>query len=578
MKKQPLFRFYLEHRKYLPKILVIVLFSLFAGLFKSVTSTLWGRTVDFGVAGEISLMIGSAAALVGVILLDCANTALQYHIIGKVVEPMFHEIRCDAFDRLSRSDPAYFSRNFRTGDTATRLNTDIDILNNFTAGSISFFSKLILQGVISLISCLFLSWRMAIVQWLIVPTSVFLLNRISKPIQKAVRQSYEGVGSAMNVAAEAFHGNLTVKAFAMEHALGKKFDKAVDESLDSKMRSEKINRKLTGVKYLASVLQTMVLFLAGSVLVTKGFVSIGTLTAFLLLNNYVSETLSEMDYILGQWRRTSANAERYFELIEIPQEQNGGEKKGWSDVPCVAENLCFSYDGETQVLNNLNIKIEPGKHVAIIGESGCGKSTVLRMISRFYPPTSGTLKLFGANAEEWNAENLRQNITIVTQDPVLFDGSIYENALYGNYRLSRTRCERVLKEVDLWDFVCSLPKGMDSDIGERGKTLSGGQKQRLCIARAMVKTAPLVLLDEPTSALDNQTEQEVQRALDKLLVGRSAVIVAHRLSTVQNADYLYVMDGGTVCEEGTPTELYNKKGKYYEMYCKQNNLKGGDEQ
>lgn len=563
----------MEHRKHLPKILVIVLFSLFAGLFKSVTSTLWGQTVDFGVAGEITFMIRSAVLLVGVILFDCTCTALQYHVIGKVVEPMFHEIRCHAFEKLSRSDP---SHNFKTGDTATRLNTDIDILNNFTAGSISFFSRLILQGIVALISCLFLSWQMSIVQWLIVPTSVFLLNRISKPIQKAVRQSYEGVGAAMNVAAEAFHGNLTVKAFSMETALGKKFDKAVDDSFASKMKSEKINRKLTGVKHLAGVLQTMVLFLAGSVLVTRGVVSVGTLTAFLLLNNYVSETLSEMDYILGQWRRTSANAERYFELMEIPQEQNGGEAKALSEKPCVAENLCFSYDGETQVLKNLSIQIEPGKQVAIIGESGCGKSTVLRMLCRFYLPTSGSLKLFGVNADEWNAEDLRRNISIVTQEPVLFDGTIYENIVYGNPMLSRLGCEMVLKKVNLWDFVCSLPNGMDSEIGERGKTLSGGQKQRLCIARAIVKNAPLVLLDEPTSALDNQTEQEVQRALDKLLKGRSAVIVAHRLSTVQNVDYIYVMEDGMVCEEGTPGELYNLKGKYYEMYCKQNGEKGGD--
>ena len=571
--RQPLLRLYLENRRYIPGLALILLISLLAGGLKLAASTLWGQAVDFGVAGRISPMLWAAGAMALVILVDCARTAVHYHIIGRVTETMFRDVRMKAFRKLTTGDAATLERDFRTGDTATRLNSDIDVLNNFTAGHVSNFSRLLFQGVVALAGCLFLSWQMSLAYLVVLPLSLWIVKRVSAPIQAKTKSSLDSTGAAMSVAAEAIQGALTVKAFGAEEELARRFDAAVDSATQQKVQSEKISQKLTGVKYAANVIQTMALFLLGSVLVTRGAVSVGTLVAFLALSNYITEPFGQLDYMISQVRRATATAQRYFEVMDVPNEADGPVTRPASLVPCQAQELAFSYDGQNRVLQDITLRIAQGQQVAVVGESGCGKSTLLRMLCRFYLPQAGSLRLFGVEAKDWQGEALRQHIALVTQNSTLFDGSVYENVVYGKPGLTRAECRAALEAVELWDFVSQLPDGMDHPIGEGGAALSGGQKQRLCIARALVKEAPLVLLDEATSALDTQTEKEVQAALDKLLAGRSAVIVAHRLTTVQNAHYVYVLEQGHVLEEGPPKELLAKRGRYYEM-CKLQGLAG----
>lgn len=571
--RQPLLRLYLENRRYIPGLALILLISLLAGGLKLAAYTLWGQAVDFGVAGRISPMLWGAGAMALVILVDCARTAVHYHIIGRVTETMFRDVRMKAFRKLTTGDAATLERDFRTGDTATRLNSDIDVLNNFTAGHVSNFSRLLFQGVVALAGCLFLSWQMSLAYLVVLPLSLWIVKRVSAPIQAKTKSSLDSTGAAMSVAAEAIQGALTVKAFGAEEELARRFDTAVDSATQQKVQSEKISQKLTGVKYAANVLQTMALFLLGSVLVTRGAVSVGTLVSFLALSNYITEPFGQLDYMISQVRRATATAQRYFEVMDVPNEADGPVTRPASLVPCQAQELAFSYDGKNRVLQDITLRIAQGQQVAVVGESGCGKSTLLRMLCRFYLPQAGSLRLFGVEAKDWQGEALRQHIALVTQNSTLFDGSVYENVAYGKPGLTRAECRAALEAVELWDFVSQFPDGMDHPIGEGGAALSGGQKQRLCIARALVKEAPLVLLDEATSALDTQTEKEVQAALDKLLAGRSAVIVAHRLTTVQNAHYVYVLEQGHVLEEGPPKELLAKRGRYYEM-CKLQGLAG----
>ena len=571
--RQPLLRLYLENSRYIPGLALILLISLLAGGLKLAASTLWGQAVDFGVAGRISPMLWAAGAMALVILVDCARTAVHYHIIGRVTETMFRDVRRKAFRKLTTGDSATLERDFRTGDTATRLNSDIDVLNNFTAGHVSNFSRLLFQGVVALAGCLFLSWQMSLAYLVVLPLSLWIVKRVSAPIQAKTKSSLDSTGAAMSVAAEAIQGALTVKAFGAEEELARRFDAAVDSATQQKVQSEKISQKLTGVKYAANVIQTMALFLLGSVLVTRGAVSVGTLVSFLALSNYITEPFGQLDYMISQVRRATVTAQRYFEVMDVPDEADGPVTRPASLVPCQAQELAFSYDGKNRVLQDITLRIAQGQQVAVVGESGCGKSTLLRMLCRFYLPQAGSLRLFGVEAKDWQGEALRQHIALVTQNSTLFDGSVYENVAYGKPGLTRAECRAALEAVELWDFVSQFPDGMDHPIGEGGAALSGGQKQRLCIARALVKEAPLVLLDEATSALDTQTEKEVQAALDKLLAGRSAVIVAHRLTTVQNAHYVYVLEQGHVLEEGPPKELLAKRGRYYEM-CKLQGLAG----
>lgn len=572
-----LLRFYIDNRKYLPGILLIVGLSLVSGMLKMLSATYWGRSLDYGVAGQTADMLSAAGMMAFFILLDCARTALHYRIIGHITEDMFLGVRSRAFEKLVRGDMSVLERQFRTGDVATRLNGDIDFLSTFSAGHISDFSRKIFSGMFGLTACIFISWQLSIAYLIILPVSLWLVSAISSPIQNQSKRSMDQTGSAMSTAVDVISGALTVKAFAAEKVLGRKFDQAIDAAYEQKVRSERLSMKMTGVKYIANVAQTMSLFLIGSWLVSSGRLTVGAFASFVTLSVYITEFFGHSDYMFKSVRNASACAQRYYEVLEIPDEPAGPVRRpvGERPVPCAAQALEFSYEsGGEPALNRLDLRVPPGKKIAVIGASGCGKSTLVKLICRFYIPTGGSLSLFGAQAEEWDPDALREKLSIVTQDPCLFDGSFYENVAYGRHgAVTREECEAALRSVSLWDFVSAFPEGMDHSIGESGQELSGGQKQRLCIARAMVKQAPLVLLDEATSALDLQTEREVQASLDKLLEGRSAVIIAHRLSTIQDADYIYVLDGGKTVEEGAPHDLLERRGRYYEM-CRMQGLEG----
>ncbi|MDE6838355.1 MAG: ABC transporter ATP-binding protein/permease [Acutalibacter sp.] len=566
MDMNPLLRFYVDNKKYLPGILTIVGISLASGVLKMLAAAFWGKAVDFGLAGLVNDMLFAAALMAVFILLDGARTAVHYHIIGRITENMFVEVRARAFRKLTHGEPSVLGHHFRTGDVATRLNSDIDLLSTFSAGHVSNFSRLIFSGVFGLLACIFMSWQLSLAYVVILPLSLGLVSVISKPIQAQSKRSMDDAGEAMSMVADVITGSLTVKAFGAQKHFQQSFDQAAGELYQLAVRTEKLNRRMTGVKYLANVVQTMCLFLVGSWLVTSGRLSVGAFIAFVTMSNYITDAFSQSDYMFSTVRHVTACAQRYYEVIDIPDELPGlmGLPVD-EDLACEAQGLSFSYDRGSRVLQGLDLRIRAGEKVAVVGPSGCGKSTLVRLLCRFYYPEEGSLRLFGLDSSDWKPDALRSRMAIVTQEPILFDGTVYENVAYGRPGLTRAQCQAVLQEVELWDLVSSWPDGMDHPIGEGGLSLSGGQKQRLCIARAMVKEAPLVLLDEATSALDLETEREVQKGLDKLLRGRAAVIIAHRLSTVRDVDRIYCMEEGRVVEEGAPAALLARKGKYYEM-------------
>lgn len=565
--KNPLFRFYADYKKYWSGLIVIILISLFAGVLKMLVSVMWGQAVDFGLDGHVRQMFYAAAAMFGLVLLDCSRTAIHYHIIGRVTEGIFVEVRTRAFQKLTTGDVAVLENLFRSGDTVTRINHDIETLSEFAAGHVSNFSRLLFQGVFALAGCLFLSWQLFIATCLVIPFSFWIVKKISEPIQAQSKKSMDDTGSAISIAVDTCSGMLTVKAFELEDVLATRFEANVDAAYEQTVRTEKVNKKMTGIKYVANVIQTMSLFLVGSWLVSRGSLRVGSLVAFVTLSNYITESFGMSDYMILQYRRAVANAGRLYEVLDIPEERSGMIREALSEIPCQVIHVDFFYSGEQAILRNLNVVIGSKKHVAVVGASGCGKSTLMKLICRFYLPKSGSMKLFGVESTDWDADALRQNFAIVTQESILFDGSIYENIAYGKPGLSRKECEEALIRVGLEEFVSEYEQGIDYQIGEYGYRLSGGQRQRLCIARAMVKGASLILLDEATSALDVQTEREIQKVLDILLEDCAAIIVAHRLATVQNADYIYCMDRGEILEEGTPQELLSQRGYYYEM-CK----------
>ncbi len=574
-KRSSILRVYKENKRYWGAFALIFGLTMLAGVFKMLSSTFWGDVVDYGIGGEINLMLSSAVFMAVIILLDCTRTSLLYHYMGASVEKLFVEYRTRAFERLNKGDVAVLENDFRSGDTATRINNDIDKLNDFMGGAISNHVRVISQAVFSAIACIFLTWELSLAYFILLPFSIWFLNKISKPIEKQAKQSMDKTGSSASLATDVINGILTVKAFCVQPIMNKKFKELTDKSFEATVNSEKINRAMTGVRYATSVVQTMVLFFVGAVLVSNNLISVGDLVAFITLSVYVSQAFENIDYTLRTFRDGEATAQRVYEVLDIPLEKEGtftGRNEG---ELVKIDNLKFSY-GDTEILKGINLKINSSQKVALIGPSGCGKSTMVKLLCRFYLPNSGTFEFKGEDISLWDGDALRENMAIVSQESVLFDGSVYENISYGGKNITKEQAEYALKEVGLWAFVCSLKDGINHQIGEFGGTLSGGQRQRICIARAMVKNAPLVILDEATSALDTSSENEVQKALDKLLVGKAAVIVAHRLTTIQNVDYIYYFEDGVVAEEGSPHDLLERKGKYYAMCLSQGLVKAGE--
>ena len=563
--KNPLLRFFYDYRRYLPGLLLIVGIAMLSGLLKLAASMFWGQTVDHGIAGEISPMLFTAGFMMLIILLDCVRSAVHYYITGRVTEKMFYDVRRDAFCKTAYSDTLAQEKEYRAGDAATKLNSDIDYLSIFVSGYLPDYPRLVFQAVFGIVGCMFICWQLSLALLVIVPLTVWILQKASEPIRDQSRRSMAHVGSAMNIAAESIWGILAVKAFSSEDTVSRHFSGEIQASCGETLKSEKRSAKLSGIRYLSTALQTMLLFLGGALCLQWDWITVGGLLAFISLSSYISDPLSGLDYILLTIRRETAAAQRFYEAIDIKEEPAGPVTHRADDTPVRMEDIAFSYGPEKPGIGPLTLQIEKNHKVALIGSSGCGKSTLLKLICRFYLPGDGSLRLFGAEASDWNPAALREHMALVTQEPLLFHGSIYENIALGKPGLTRKECQEVLEEVGLWDFVESLPEGMDHEIGESGGQLSGGQMQRLCIARAMVRNAPLVLLDEPTSALDAGTESELQEALDRLLQNRSAVIVAHRLATIRNVDYIYCIEDGQVYEEGTPQALLKAKGRYYQM-------------
>jgi len=283
--------------------------------------------------------------------------------------------------------------------------------------------------------------------------------------------------------------------------------------------------------------------------------------------------LSDLDIVVAN---SLAAIDRIFELFderpEIKDRENAielGRVKGMIEF----DDVTFGYDSDNPILKHISVNIQPGQRVALVGHSGAGKSTFVSLIPRFYDVVSGSIKIDGYDVRDVTLKSLRRQIGMVMQDTVLFNGTIYENILYGNPQASKKEVIAAAKAADAHEFIMSLPNGYNTEVGERGTKLSGGQKQRIAIARAFLKNPPILILDEATSALDSQAENLIQDALNRLMRGRTTIIIAHRLSTIIDADVILVLEDGAVVERGTHSELLKRKGIYYELYNEQYNKK-----
>lgn len=525
------------------------------------------------------LLIGSALLLILYAVNFTVQFLVQYfgHIMSASIE---HDMRRDIFAHIEKLSFRYFD-NEKTGQLLSRITSDITEISDL---SFRGPNDVLLCGVImagTLIIMLIMNWKLALlIGFLLILKSIHTL-KVNRKMKSAFRQNRAKAGEVSARAEESLAGIRLVKAFAQEKFELKRFCAKSRELRDSKFRSYKFVAYFSGsINFFTNFINVAVL-LAGGYMITVNELAVSDLVAFFLYVNIFMRPVFRLTILAEVYQRGMAGFHRFEEIMhtepsiqDVPSPLPIQQLKG--DI--AFEHMSFGYDPNRLILKDLNFKIQEGKTVAFVGETGAGKSTLISLLLRFYEPSSGRITVGGHDIQSFAQHELRQKIGLVQQDVFLFSDSIAENIAYGREDAEPEEIFRAAKLAAADRFIADLPGGYDTMVGERGVKLSGGQKQRISIARVFLKNSPIVIFDEATSALDTETETLVQETLDKLAKDRTTIIIAHRLSTIRNVDCIFVLDQGQLIESGTHEELLARKGKYYDLYEAQKKKKKPDEE
>lgn len=478
-----------------------------------------------------------------------------------------NSLKIDLFKKLTKLDPQFYDVN-TSGIVLSRFFTDPEtasknIINTLKSFIASLFGLLGLVAVL-----LYNSWQLAIIGVVVMGIAITPVTLIRKRIKKVSNATMVVTGNMTTNFNETFSGNKVMAAYNLQNIQDEKFEKQIQEQFDLAMSLTKRVGWMSPIMYFVCSIGIALVMAYGNHLILTGTMSAGSFASFVTSLLLLYKPTKTLGNDLANLQTTFVAMSRVFELFDLePKITSGTKKLNGLNSSIEFKHVNFEYEEGIPVLKDFNLKVNKNETIALVGNSGGGKSTVVSLIPRFYDVTSGAVEIDGINLRDFDLESLRNNISFVFQDNFMFSGTIRENILLGNKNASEDDLEHVIKMAHLDEFLDSLEDGIDTELGERGTTLSGGQRQRVAIARAMIKDAPIVILDEATSALDNESEAIVQKALDNLIKNKTVFVIAHRLSTISNADRIAVIQDGKLTELGTHEELMqNEKGFYKKLY------------
>ncbi len=545
-----------------PKILGNVTTKIFEGLLSKITG---GPGIDFeGIQRTLLLLLG-------VYVISSILGFIQSYIVAGVAQKVSYNLRKSIEEKINRLPLSYFDKNSH-GDVLSRMTNDVDTVSQSLNQSLSQIITSVTTILGILVMMISISVPMTLIALLILPISMGLMVTIIKRSQRFFKQQQELLGKANGYVEEAFGGHIILKAFNREEKAVSEFTEINEDLKDSAWKSQFFSGLTQPVMMFVGNLGYVFVSILGGYLAIIKAISVGDILAFIQYIRRFTQPIAQVAQISNVLQSTVAASERIFAFLEEEEiTEDGTLSLRQEDVKgeVTFRNVQFGYKENELIIKNFSLHVEPGQRVAIVGPTGAGKTTLVKLLMRYYELNSGSIEVDGTDIKNLKRRDLRDSIGMVLQDTWLFSGSIMENLRYGKLDASDEEVVRASKASYVHHFVKTLPNGYDMEINEEATNISQGQKQLLTIARVFLKDPAILILDEATSSVDTRTEVLIQESMEKLMKGRTSFIIAHRLSTIRNADVILVMNEGDIVETGTHEELLAKKGFYEKLYNSQ---------
>lgn len=545
-----------------PKVMGKATTALAEGLMNKIAGT---GGIDFDYIAQILLFT------LGLYLVSAIFNFVQGWIMSTITQKTCYRLRKDISSKINRMPMKYFeSRTY--GEVLSRITNDVDTLGQSLNQSITTIITSVATLIGTIVMMLSISPLMTLISMVILPISMFLISVVMKRSQKHFKTQQEYLGHINGQVEEVYGGHLVIQAFSKEEETIETFNKTNDVLYQSAWKSQFLSGLMHPIMVFVGNLGYAGVAISGGILAIRNVITIGEIQAFIVYVKNFTQPIQQLAQVMNQLQSMAAAAERVFAFLEEEEEDVTVENPVILDEirgEVEFSNVSFGYDPEQTIIHDFSIQVKPGQKIAIVGPTGAGKTTIVKLLMRFYDVDEGVIKVDGHDVRDYNRHDLRDAFGMVLQDTWLFKGTIMENIRYGRLDATDEEVIEAAKAAHAHHFIKTLPGGYQMELNEEASNVSQGQKQLLTIARAILADNRIMILDEATSSVDTRTEERIQKAMDNLLKGRTSFVIAHRLSTIRDADTILVMKDGDIVEQGNHEELLARNGFYADLYNSQ---------